>query len=104
MSYYGNLKVPQQVYEQRRDRLSRMVAEGCPPIIIGFAARLVAECFSYGLGHRFHRWRMEGRPGWAVWLSGWLRGRLAGGRAANLDERSAAAAWIAALIRRSPPE
>ena len=71
MLYAGRLSitVPQELYENRRDRLKKLIDLGAPPQIIGMEARLLAECFHYSTTDRLRQWLLNRTPRWLLWLT-----------------------------------
>lgn len=66
--YSGKIKVSRNVYEDRRDRLKKLIDLRAPDCIIHAGSRAVAECFENGLWERFNRWKWRRVPHWMWWI------------------------------------
>jgi len=66
--YGSQLKVSREKYENRRDRLRKLIDLNAPDSIICAEARMVTECFQYGINERLNRWAMHRCPHWIWWI------------------------------------
>lgn len=65
----AQLRLKEQVYEDRKERLRKILDVGEPKILIHTNARLLAECFEYTWRDKLHRWWMVACPHWVRWIT-----------------------------------
>jgi hypothetical protein len=70
---YSKLKEPQEqwrrMYQNRLNRLFKLVELNAPITVIGNKAHLVSLCFTSTWRARFFDWQMKRFPNWLLWLT-----------------------------------
>ena len=66
---FGDLRVSEELYKQRLDRMRRLIELNAPRAVICMEARLLSSCFHYPLSKRLHDFKMKKFPHWLLWLT-----------------------------------
>jgi hypothetical protein len=63
------LRVPFSLYQQRRDRLRRLIEIDAPLALIALEVRSVARCFRWTIMDRLRDWYYRRAPLWLLWIT-----------------------------------
>ena len=69
MNHSGDLRVPEELYKSRRERLEKLMKLNAPRVVLVAEAELFLRCFKWSWRGWWHTWRMKHFPQWLLWIT-----------------------------------